>query len=159
MTIRVALNHVTHYRYDETVQLSPQVVRLRPAAHCRTPVLSYSLKATPAQQFLNWQQDPQGNFLARFVFPEPTRELRIEVDLVADMTIINPFDFFVEPAGEFWPFDVRAGAGARAQALPRDPAADAGVREVPRRHPAGQAQQRGLRWSTSTATWASTSAT
>ncbi|MBA3939163.1 MAG: transglutaminase family protein, partial [Planctomycetes bacterium] len=103
MTIRVALNHVTHYRYDDAVQLSPQVVRLRPAAHCRTPVLSYSLKATPAQQFINWQQDPQGNFLARFVFPEPTRELRIEVDLVADMTIINPFDFFVEPAGEFWP--------------------------------------------------------
>ena len=47
MAIRVALNHQTTYHYDRPVLLSPQVVRLRPAPHCRTPVLSYSLNVTP----------------------------------------------------------------------------------------------------------------
>ena len=97
VSIHVALNHVTHYRYDRPVMLSPQVVRLRPAPHTRTPILSYSLKATPGEHFINWQQDPQSNYLARIVFPERTRELRIEIDLVAEMSVINPFDFFLEP--------------------------------------------------------------
>jgi transglutaminase-like putative cysteine protease len=97
MGIRVALHHRTRYEYDREVNLSPQIVRLRPAPHCRTPIVSYSLRVTPSQQFLNWQQDPQGNFLARVVFPGKTRELAIEVDLVAEMTVINPFDFFLEP--------------------------------------------------------------
>ena len=94
MSIHVALNHVTHYRYDRPVKLSPQVVRLRPAPHSRTRILSYSLCVTPADHFINWQQDPQANYLARLVFEKPTRELRVEVDLVPAMSVQNPFDFF-----------------------------------------------------------------
>ena len=104
MSIHVALNHVTHYRYDRLVGLGPQVVRLRPAPHCRTRILSYSLKVTPEDHFVNWQQDPESNYLARFVFAEKTRELRIEVDLVAEMAVLNPFDFFLEPYAETYPF-------------------------------------------------------
>ncbi|MGO9931794.1 MAG: DUF2126 domain-containing protein [Steroidobacteraceae bacterium] len=104
MSIHVALNHVTHYRYDRSVALSPQVVRLRPAPHCRTRILAYSLKVTPAEHFINWQQDPQANYLARLVFPDPTRELKIEVDLIAEMSVLNPFDFFLTPYAEQFPF-------------------------------------------------------
>ena len=104
MSIHIALHHVTHYRYERAVELGPQIVRLRPAAHSRTRVLSYSLKVLPENHFINWQQDPQGNYLARLVFPEKTNELRIEVDLVAEMAVFNPFDFFLEPYAEKIPF-------------------------------------------------------
>ena len=104
MTIRVALHHKTSYMYDRLVTLSPQVIRLRPAPHCRTPILSYSLKVEPRKQFLNWQQDPYGNYLARLVFNKDATELKIEVDVQAEMTVINPFDFFLEAEAEHYPF-------------------------------------------------------
>ncbi len=126
MAIHAAIHHLTHYRYDRPVRLGPQVIRLKPAPQSRTPVLSHSLRVTPANHFVNLQQDPYGNFLARFVFPEPVSELKIEVDLVADMTVYNPFDFFVEEQAEQWPF-----------AYPADIAPDLAIYRTP--EPAGPA--------------------
>ncbi len=104
MSIKVAIDHTTTYTYDQPVTLGPHVIRLKPAAHCRTPILGYSLSVTPETHFINWQQDPFGNYLARLVFPEPCKELTVKVDLIAQLDVINPFDFFVEESAEEFPF-------------------------------------------------------
>lgn len=126
MSIKAAIYHLTHYTYDRPVFLQPQIIRLQPAPHSKTKVLSHSLRVTPSLHFVNTQQDAYGNFLTRFVFPEPVTELKIEVDLVADMTVYNPFDFFVEESAEIWPFqypeDIRADLAIYMQPEPGGPA-------------------------------------
>ncbi|MBF9030001.1 IMP dehydrogenase [Rhodobacterales bacterium HKCCE3408] len=136
MAITAGIYHLTHYRYDRPVMLSPQIIRLRPAPHSRTRVISHSLKVSPGGHFVNHQQDPYGNWLARFVFPEPVRELKIEVDLVADMTVYNPFDFFVEESAEHWPFDypedLREDLVIYKRADPMGPLLEQLMAEIPR---------------------------
>ena len=109
MGIQVALNHRTHYRYDRAIFLGPQVIQLRPALHCRTPILSYTLNVTPSEHILNWQLDPHNNRLARLLFPAKTSEFLVEVSLVAELSPINPFDFFLEPGVEEYPFAYAPG--------------------------------------------------
>ena len=104
MSIHAALNHVTHYKYDRLVNLGPQVIRLRPAPHCRSKIISYSLKVEPVDHYINWQQDPFANYQGRLVFEKKTREFKVTVDLVVEMAVYNPFDFFLEPSAEKFPF-------------------------------------------------------
>ena len=136
MSILVGLHHATRYDYDRAIGLGPQIVRLRPAPHCRTRVPSYSLTVKPAQHFVNWQQDPHGNWLARFVFPEKTKEFSVTVDLIADMEVINPFDFFVEPSAEKWPFsfppELREDLAAFVEPEPAGPLLAELIRSIPR---------------------------
>ncbi len=136
MSIHVALNHVTHYHYDRLVDIGPQIVRLRPAPHSRTRIVSYSLKVGPEKHFVNWQQDPQSNYLARLIFLEKARELRIEVDVVVEMSVINPFDFFLEPSAEHIPFSYEPGLRHELkpflEQLPLTPAFKAYLEQVPR---------------------------
>ena len=126
----------TRYRYDRRVSLGPHIIRLRPAPHCRTPILAYSLKVLPKNHFINWQQDPQGNYLARLVFPEPTTELFVEVDLVAEMAVYNPFDFFLEPYAEQYPFCYDPSAARELRPFletePAGPMLSAFLAKVPR---------------------------
>ena len=105
MSIVTALHHLTHYSYDKLVKLGMQTIRLRPAPHSRSHIQSYSLKVTPEKHFINWQQDPFGNYLARIVFPEATKEFKIEVDLITEIRVFNPFDFFLEDYAEKFPFN------------------------------------------------------
>lgn len=119
MGVKVALEHRTTYTFDRSVVVHPHVVRLRPAPHCRSKVEAYSLRVSPSEHFLNWQQDAFGNFLARLVFPSPTRELSITVGLVADMEVINPFDFFVEDYAEYCTFAYPAALASDLEAYLR----------------------------------------
>lgn len=137
MSIFVALHHVTHYKYDRPIDLGPQTIRLRPAPHTRTPILSYSLKVAPANHFVNWQQDPQGNWLARLVFPEKATELKIEVDFTAQMTVVNPFDFFVESSASAYPFqytnDLRNELAPYLATIEPGPLLSGYLKEIPRK--------------------------
>ena len=108
MSIHAALNHITHYEYDRPVNLGPHVIRLRPAPHCRSKIISYSLKIDPVEHYINWQQDPFANYQARLVFEKKTTEFKVTVDLVVKMAVYNPFDFFLEPEAEEFPFTYKA---------------------------------------------------
>ncbi|MCX7372759.1 MAG: transglutaminase family protein [Alphaproteobacteria bacterium] len=136
MPIHVALRHTTSYSYEKPVSLGPQVIRLRPAPHARTPVLSYSLTISPKGHFLNWQQDPQGNFQARVMFPEKVSKFEVTVDLLADMATQNPFDFFLEPDAETWPFEydhvLDEELAPFRKAAPAGPLLKALLAEIPR---------------------------
>jgi transglutaminase-like putative cysteine protease len=148
MAILASVHHLTHYKYDRPVTLGPQVIRLRPAPHSRTRVVSHSLKVSPKQHFVNYQQDPYGNWMARYVFPDPVMELKIEVDLVADMTVYNPFDFFVEESAEKWPFsypeDIAPDLVIYRTPEPAGPRLQAFLDSVPRMKP-----ERWISWSAS----------
>ncbi|RKR15340.1 uncharacterized protein (DUF2126 family) [Maribacter vaceletii] len=109
MALKVVISHKTVYKYDRNVNLSPHIFRLRPAPHSRTPIEAYSLKIKPEDHFFNWQQDPFGNYQARVIFPEKTKELSIDVEIIADLKTINPFDFFVEESAEEYPFKYAEG--------------------------------------------------
>ena len=126
MSIKASIYHLTHYKYDKPVRLGPQIIRLKPASHSKTRVISHSLKVSPSNHFVNLQQDPYGNYLARYVFPDPVTEFKIEVDLVADMTVYNPFDFFIEESAEMWPFsypeEIRDDLKIYMQPQPVEPA-------------------------------------
>ena len=100
MSIQVALNHRTTYRYDRLVGHAPHVIRLCPAPHSRTKVLQYSQRISPSEHFVNWQQDPFSNYLARVIFPEPSDHFEVEIDLIADLEAINPFDFFLDDSAK-----------------------------------------------------------
>ncbi|MDA0772803.1 MAG: transglutaminase family protein [Cyanobacteria bacterium] len=104
MVIQIALNHKTKYSYDKAISMGPQIIRLHPAAHSRTNIVSYSLSVKPSPHFIHWQQDPHGNHIARVIFPDRIKSFSVEVDLIADMTVINPFDFFLEKSAETFPF-------------------------------------------------------
>ena len=136
MTLHVALTHRTAYQYDRVIGMAPQVVRLRPAPHCRTPILSYSLTIEPKDHWINWQQDPFANYCARIVLPEKCEQFVVTVDLVADMAVINPFDFFVADEAKDWPFkyerDLKGELTPYLEPLPAGPRLKAFIATLPR---------------------------
>ena len=136
MSLRFALTHRSTYRYARAVGLGPQLIRLRPAPQCRTPILSYALQVEPATHWLHWQQDPLGNFMARVLMTEPVAAFSVTVDLTAEISTINPFDFFVEPEAANWPFIPEPWLAEQLLPYrrldPLGPLLDAFLQEIPR---------------------------
>ena len=136
MSLRFALTHRSTYRYARAVGLGPQLIRLRPAPQCRTPILSYALQVEPATHWLHWQQDPLGNFMARVLMTEPVAAFSVTVDLTAEISTINPFDFFVEPEAANWPFTPEPWLAEQLLPYrrldPLGPLLDAFLQEIPR---------------------------
>ena len=136
MSLRFALTHRSTYRYARAVGLGPQLIRLRPAPQCRTPILSYALQVEPATHWLHWQQDPLGNFMARVLVTEPVTAFSVTVDLTAEISTINPFDFFVEPEAANWPFIPEPWLAEQLLPYrrldPLGPLLDAFLQEIPR---------------------------
>jgi transglutaminase-like putative cysteine protease len=134
MALKVVISHKTVYKYDRNVNLSPHIFRLRPAPHSRTPIEAYSLTIKPENHFFNWQQDPFGNYQARVVFPEKTNELSIDVEIVADLKTINPFDFFIDDTADEFPFDyedhIKKELGPYLEVEYQDPLIDAFIETI-----------------------------
>ena len=136
MSLRFALTHRSTYRYARAVGFGPQLIRLRPAPQCRTPILSYTLSIEPATHWLHWQQDPLGNFMARVLVTQPVTAFSVTVDLTAEISTVNPFDFFVEPEAATWPFTPEPWLAEQLLPYrrldPLGPLLDAFLQEIPR---------------------------
>ena len=102
---RIALRHRLDYRFDRPVRLSTHWLRLCPAPGTRANITAYTLRVGPRTHFLNWLRDPFENHLARLDLPEPVRHFTLDLEILAELQPVNPFDFLTEPYAANHPFD------------------------------------------------------
>ncbi|MGI9212205.1 MAG: transglutaminase family protein, partial [Methylococcaceae bacterium] len=105
MSTLVALLHHIEQTYGSRRTVPTHWLRVRPAPHTRPDITAYTIKVTSEPHFLNWVRDPFENYIARLDLPEPVASLGLTVELLADLTPINPFDFLTEPEAAHYPFD------------------------------------------------------